>query len=46
MEVNGISAGNIAAYIDLGIQVFRNTVLGSGHISTSAYFPKEKSLLG
>jgi hypothetical protein len=38
MEVNGISAGNLAANIDLGIQVFRNTILGSRHISYSPYF--------
>jgi hypothetical protein len=38
MEVNGISAGNLAAIIDLGIQVFRNTVLGSRHISYPPHF--------
>jgi hypothetical protein len=46
MEVNGISAGNIAAYIYLDIQIFRDTVLGGRHISTSAYFFAEKPLLG
>ena len=45
MEVNGISAGNFASYIDLGVQIFRNTILGSRYFFASSYLYRPQTIV-